>query len=239
MTVIAGENIDPVLAIFDMNGELKTFDLTVGKKSIVTIGRFALDVTMTSYFTHGQRVAVPLIEPLDRRRPNIGRTMSAIRLKLNGKGELADWSETRWCRFSQYPHVEAITTNVSTPDGRDWELTFSRLERALGFDLAARKLSVTFFPGRQNVESWHSDFAVREAGEKDFKPAAVYTNQTFATGNWTLFQSGAAQDHWSYTILGVGNRQGIWPMVLGCVLITIGCLYAFYIKPILKMRRTA
>ena len=38
------------------------------------------------------------------------------------------------------------------------------------------------------------------------------------------------------TVFGVGNRQGIWPMTLGCVLITAGCLYAFYVKPVLKRR---
>ena len=80
-----------------------------------------------------------------------------------------------------------------------------------------------------------SSIGLVKAGQPP-KPAAAYTNQTYVVDNWTLFQSGAAQDHWSYTILGVGNRHGIVAMVIACTLITIGCMYAFYVKPILIRR---
>ena len=60
---------------------------------------------------------------------------------------------------------------------------------------------------------------------------------TMTIGNWTYFQSGAATDNWSFTVLGVGNRNGIIPMGVGCVMITLGCLFAFYVKPILKRRQ--
>ncbi|MEE8170374.1 MAG: cytochrome c biogenesis protein CcsA, partial [Phycisphaerae bacterium] len=38
----------------------------------------------------------------------------------------------------------------------------------------------------------------------------------------------------SWTVLGVGNRRGILTMLIGCTLIAIGLLYAFYVKPVLK-----
>jgi hypothetical protein len=123
---------------------------------------------------------------------------------------------------------------VRGPDGREYELVYSRAERDLGTTLVPGRLKTEFFPGRRGARTWQSDFSVQTPD--GVRPGMVRTNETFAVGNWTLFQSGAARDHWGWTILGVGNRRGIWPMALGCVLITVGCWYAFYIKPILTRR---
>jgi hypothetical protein len=162
--------------------------------------------------------------------------MSAIRLTLTPKEGQEAQPVTQWLTFSQYPHVDPRSARI-TFAGRQYEIIYSRLERDLGVTLIPNKLSVKFFPGRQNVESWRSDFLVQASPGAAPAPAAVYTNETCAAGAWTLFQSGAAADHWSYTILGVGNRNGIGIMTLGCVLVTLGSLYAFYIKPVLTNRR--
>ncbi|MBT7351028.1 MAG: hypothetical protein HN811_01060 [Phycisphaerae bacterium] len=37
-------------------------------------------------------------------------------------------------------------------------------------------------------------------------------------------------------MLGVGNRNGVWMMLAGCVLSVIGMIYAFYVKPMIKRR---
>jgi hypothetical protein len=179
---------------------------------------------------------MPVVEPLDTRRPGLGRQVSAIRVKFTGRGELKGWNESQWCTFSAYPTIEPQPLLVEAPDGQNYELIYSRYPRELGATLAAQRLAVKFFPGRQGVESWRSDFTAQIAGGQP-APLAVYTNQTAVIGPLTLFQSGAANDHWSYTILGVGNRRGIWPMTLGCVLITLGSLYAFYVKPVIRRRR--
>jgi len=240
MMLVAVPNEPMLLGVFDGTGRVHRFELPVGQTQTITVGRTHLDLTLADYFPRGRYQHTPVIEPLDRRRPNIAaRSMSSIRVEFTGKGELDGWQDTRWCLFRQYPHVDARPLNFETPDGRNWELIYSRLAHELGVDIAARKLSVTYFPGRQNVESWRSDFVVVDGPSAKPEPGMVYTNETCKAGAWTLFQSGAAKDNWSYTILGVGNRNGIIPMVLGCVLITIGCWYAFYVKPILKKRRQA
>ena len=41
----------------------------------------------------------------------------------------------------------------------------------------------------------------------------------------------------NYTILGVGNRNGVVTMLIGSVLSVIGMIYAFYVKPIIRRRR--
>ena len=41
----------------------------------------------------------------------------------------------------------------------------------------------------------------------------------------------------NYTVLGVGNREGVWIQLAGSVLMVIGLMYAFYVKPVLVRRR--
>ncbi|MEM6314483.1 MAG: hypothetical protein AAF743_10370, partial [Planctomycetota bacterium] len=46
-------------------------------------------------------------------------------------------------------------------------------------------------------------------------------------------------DDQTYTVLGVGNRPGIYTMVAGSILMFIGLMWAFYLKPILIRRAKA
>lgn len=228
---------DLLLGVFSPDGQVETRTVRVGDNAPLSLGGLPLILTVLDLFEKAQGGEIPVVEALETRRPSVAaRSASAIRLKLTGKDAFAGWSETRWMRFSQYPHVDPVPLQIRPPGALEtYELIYSRMPHDLGATLIPQKLTVNFFPGRRSVESWRSYFRV-EPDEDEPHIGTVYTNQTYAVGPWTLFQSGAAQDHWSYTILGVGNRRGIWPMVLGCTMITLGCLWAFYVKPALKRR---
>jgi hypothetical protein len=43
----------------------------------------------------------------------------------------------------------------------------------------------------------------------------------------------------NYTVLGVGNREGVYTQLLGCCIAVAGMIYAFYVKPMIKRRRQA
>ncbi|MEW6199000.1 MAG: cytochrome c biogenesis protein CcsA [Planctomycetota bacterium] len=207
----------------------------------------------------------------ERRADVSARALSAIRLELTGRtlsdaravdGPLVDgrgtdqpapdgrgadrnsaapWSQTHWILFSLYPDVDARPVVVTPPDGTPWEVVYSRARHTLGASLAAGNLWVEFFPGRRGIKSYHSDIRVLPGDGGAAYPATVETNHTVAVGPWTLYQSGFAEDRWSYTILGVGNRVGMLPMNIGWILVTLGSLYAFYVKPVLlrRLRRVA
>lgn len=236
MRIVAGPDRIPEAAVFDHQGAARRLTLVPGEPQAIQLATLAIQARILRVVEHVTRRAVPVVEPIETRRPNMGRFASGVRLEFTGRGELADWSESRWCLFSVYHNQDTRPIQIQPP-GSDtvYEVLYSRYRRPLGATLIPQKLSVNLFPGRQNVESWRSDFFVVKADQPP-KPAAAYTNQTYVVDNWTLFQSGAAQDHWSYTILGVGNRHGIVAMVIACTLITIGCMYAFYVKPILIRR---
>ncbi|MCS7033366.1 MAG: hypothetical protein NZ561_05140, partial [Phycisphaerae bacterium] len=59
--------------------------------------------------------------------------------------------------------------------------------------------------------------------------------------SWLLFQAQWDPGGQQWTVLGVGNRPGVFTMTLGSVLIGAGLLYAFYVKPIIvaRMKRRA
>lgn len=236
--IAAGPDLTPEVASFDVRGGVHRERMPVGSHIHVPMQGVPVHFTLHGFFREGQRIQRPVIEPLDTRRPNMDRRMSAIRLKMTGKGEHSGWSETRWTMYNLYPDTDARAMLVTTPwNNETWELVFTRMQRDLEALLIPGKLSVKFFPGRHSAESWRSDFFVAREGAGAPEHAAVYTNQTASVGRWTLFQSGASQDHWSWTILGVGNREGILAMNVGWIMITIGCLYAFYVKPALIRRR--
>lgn len=243
--IVGGPGLPLTLGVFAPDGSVQRFPLAVGQEQPIRLGSLAASLTLLTYQPFGRWLVQPVIEPVALRRPNLGRGPSAVRLKLTGRGALAGWRDSQWCLFSSFPIADdaagpeslaATPLTVQTPDGNQWELIYSESAHDLGALLAPGKLSVKLFPGGHSPESWRSDFYVKTGARAEFRPALVQTNQTYTVGRWTLFQSGAANDHWNWTILGVGNRHGIWPMAAGCVMIVLGCLYAFYVKPVLKRR---
>jgi len=203
------------------------------------------EVRITAYLPYvlglraGSAASGPTTQPVlaarqQRRADILARSMSAIRLELRGRDPAKPWSQTQWCLFSMYPDVEVRPVEVALPEGGRWEITYSRRRHELGAALAARDLWVEYFPGQRGIKSYHSAVLVRTGGTA--REAVVETNKTLALGRWTLFQSGFAEDHWSYSILGVGNRVGMWPMNIGWITLLLGSLYAFYVKPVLVRR---
>ena len=180
----------------------------------------------------------PVLATREERRLDISvRSASAIRLKFTGRGGQSAWSETRWCPFSLYPDVDARPIQVALP-GSDtpWEIIYSRVRHDLGATLAAGRLDVEYFPGQRGIKGYRSNIMIQPPAGSPYS-ATVRTNRTVTINRWTLFQSGFAEDRWSYSILGVGNRVGMAPMTIGWIAVTVGCLYAFYVKPVLLRRR--
>ena len=258
-TEMPSKRVSPALNLFGLSiptGWFERWRMPIDVDS----GELPFDVRITGYAPYTSRLSALtdetgrallnedgqvrrelIVEPIHSRLPSIGaRTMSAIRLELRGRGEHAGWTRTQWMLFSQYPDTESRPLQITPPGGgAPWTIIYSRERHDLGFTLIPRKLTVTYFPGKRGVESWRSDYYVQAARGEPARADLVYTNQTSTVGDWTLYQSGAAQDGWSYTILGVGNRFGILPMFIGWIVVTIGCLYAFYVKPILLRRMQA
>ncbi|MCC6357470.1 MAG: hypothetical protein IT450_01895 [Phycisphaerales bacterium] len=229
----AGPGLTPKLVLFAGNGQTFATDLALGEPRVIESGGGRLVATLEQLLPSAREEQLPVVEARERRR---SEGLSAIRLRLTGRGPLSDWSESHWVLLDQFPEISPNPLTVATPSGETYELIYAPYVRPLGFELTPRRLTAEYFPGGIDPTSWQSDFLVH-SDDGATEPGHVAVNQTATFGEWTLFQSGAATDGWSWTVLGVGNRHGIWTQVLGCCLITLGCLYAFYVKPVLKRRQ--
>ncbi|HTL29265.1 MAG TPA: hypothetical protein VL282_08590 [Tepidisphaeraceae bacterium] len=73
-------------------------------------------------------------------------------------------------------------------------------------------------------------------GEKTTGVAKMNSPVYYAGGDWTFFQAQWDPNGQKWTVLGVGNRPFVGTMTLGCAMIILGLLYAFYVKPIIIRR---
>lgn len=239
LLIAAGPGVDPMAAAFEPDGKVRTAALRPGAVSQVSFGTQMVKISLVGMFEHAAAEARPVLTPVALRRPKDPRDLSAIRLTLRERDKKGGWSKTQWVEFSTMPEFGERPVTFALPDGQKWTFMYSRFARDLNAELLGERLKVNFFPGRNEAESWESNFYARDiagSANAEFKPAMVKTNETYNIGRWTLFQSGAAMDHWSFTTLGVGSRDGVLTMTLGCILVTLGSLYAFYVKPVLRRR---
>ncbi|MBL8878992.1 MAG: hypothetical protein JNG88_07715 [Phycisphaerales bacterium] len=241
ISLVASDDGKLELGFFDQEGKVTRAPLRVGDSNIVRIFGFPVDFRINGLHLSARKEQAPVVTPVELRRPGVMRNASMVRLDLRGRGEHANWSRTVWCPYSQFPHVDARPVEVSGPDGKEYEIMYSRMRRPLNGALALYRLEVEQLPGRGDPNAWKSVLRAKSDGAEAPNEALVFTNHTYSMGGWTFFQSGAPSNepYWEWTILGVGNRYGVWPMTLGCTMIALGSLYAFYVKPIIRRRKAA
>lgn len=176
-----------------------------------------------------------VIPPMHRQR-QLGRQTSMVRVHVTSADGSVD--KRMWLPFSSESGPNARPGgSVLIPDFGIVDFVYSPLVRQLPGNITLEQMVVEFNPGRRPPpRDWISYVRMEPSSGGELMTGRVFLNNTLNFGDWTLFQSSAAQDHESFTVLGVGNRLGIVPMTLGCVLITVGLLYAFYLSPYLKQR---
>jgi hypothetical protein len=103
------------------------------------------------------------------------------------------------------------------------------------------------FTAESAMRDFRSHLTIEQAGE-DPHQATVKLNEPhymtvpgflggFSGQSWLLFQNQWDPENQAFTVLGVGNRPGIYPMVGGCVMVVLGLMWAFYVKPVILRRR--
>lgn len=231
--IVAGPNVPPQVGFFIASGEVAKFDITPGAAQSLDVGGARFSLLVSDIIANAEIDTLPIIVPTDARRPGLGRQTSAIRLRFTGRGDSASWQTSRWVIHSSYPDIEPAPIVVRIPGKEQpWEFIFSRLPIPLDAPMALQRLSIEPYPGETRASAWQSDVIYGNG-----QTGMTRTLETLSIGRWTFFQSGAATDNWSFTVLGVGNRNGIALAVVGCFMITLGCLFAFYVKPVLKKRQ--
>ena len=77
---------------------------------------------------------------------------------------------------------------------------------------------------------------VNREGRTETGTARMNEPHYYDNGRWLFYQAQWDPEAQAFTVLGVGNRPGVWIMTLGCVMIGFGLLWAFYLKPVIIRR---
>jgi hypothetical protein len=206
--------------------------------------------------------AVPK-ESRERRTGESG-IMQVLVVRVN----MGDWNEivyvpfTTWARdlFGAWRGGQVLLPGLDVP----LQLQLGQAWEPMPAPVRLDKFELVKYPGATENTMMHRDFmstvAIREPdtgaeiidtahmnnpiyfGRPPYVPAGVgRVTGSVLGGYWTLFQAQWDPNGQRYTVLGVGNRPGIGIMTLGCVLMVVGLMYAFYLKPVIiaRMKKAA
>tara|TARA_B100001059_G_scaffold73922_1_gene71375 strand:- start:11461 stop:13842 length:2382 start_codon:yes stop_codon:yes gene_type:complete len=215
-----------------------------------------ITMNVPSYSPYTTTSTRPSIVPRGQQDPSIGNQYSMIRVQVPNSSNREAWLAYHHWPFESRDEVLRRfpwrPTTVALSDGRMIQLMLSRKSESLpskvsllGFDT---KDHIGGFTGStSSILNWISRVQFDESSGP--READISVNDPAEEGGFWFFQS-----QWdppdparfsgdtpslglNYTVLGVGNRRGVWVQLAGSVLMVLGLMYAFYVKPVLVRRR--
>ncbi|MEE2973020.1 MAG: hypothetical protein VX672_07830 [Planctomycetota bacterium] len=255
LTIVAGPEEGRLRLITSVGVDRpEILDLPVGMPVPLSGG---LELEIDRYEPRAIFVSRPFVVPESQRARDAKEYFSRLRVAPAG-------GEATWLRYHMYPfdgpewtlrrHVYEPTI-VTLPDGRQAELLFGRRRMPLPAEVSLEEFVLTSHIGdfdgdTSNIRDYTSMLRFREQpGQPWSEPTPVSVNAPVEhDGYWYFqaqwdppdeprFQGDVASSGLNYTVLGVGNRNGVYIQLLGCVIAVVGMGYAFYVKPVLKQRR--
>ena len=199
----------------------------------------------------------PLVVPKEQRQRD-AMEMFAQAL-IEAPGGAAQWIPyNRWVfdgpdRMLRRSPFEPRTVRLG--DGREIEILFSRQRLPLETEIALEEFVLTshvggFTGSSGTIRDYTSVVRFRDPGEPAWEePLTVSVNDPISHDGLWYFQAQwdppeeareqgeRASAGLNYTVLGVGNRNGVYVQLGGCAIAVLGMIYAFYVKPVLKRRR--
>ncbi len=225
-------------------------EVTVGQPTQVVS---EITLTVDRFLMRAVSEVKPHVIPPAQRRRDVAEQMSMIQLEVETSGG----TQSVWVPFNSYvfPNEQYGTgtrfvyspVRLAMPDGRDVEVVFSRERRPLPAPVALDdfhlRTHIGGYAGRADtILNYVSELRFRE-GSGWTEQSPIMVNEPTEFGGLWYFQSmwdpptmgpGSGMN---FTGLGVGNRNGVYVQLAGCVLSVGGMIFAFYVKPIIRRRR--
>jgi hypothetical protein len=255
VTIIAGPDESDLHLLLAITGREPSLERLVRGRPVNLQPDITLEVIRYAARTMADRR--PFVVPQHQREANDRQQRSMIRVHLPIAG-----GQSVWLPYHLYPFDDEsqvfrrfpfVPTEVELPDGRVIELLYSRKRRPLPAPVVLEDFRLTThiggFTGQvASIRDWTS--VVRFAsGDGWTDTMNVSMNKPVQFGGFSYFQSqwdppdqprfegDVPSQGLNFTVLGVGNRHGVWTQLTGCIIAVIGMLYVFYLKPVLKRRR--
>ncbi len=238
MTFVTG-SVGLHVLLTPQQGDVLSLEAEVGKP--LRFESIDASVTIDAYNPSTRMLFVPSIMPQGLRDPKERDARSMLQVEVR-QGE---WQEVVWLPYAhhtypshrlrpQYALFQPVP--ITLPGGQTFEVLFSRQRVELPHAVTLDDFSVERYTGEDRVRNYISDVRFHGADGVDSSPMRVSSNNPASFGGWWYFQESWDPADMAYTGLGVGNRNGIFVMLLGSLLVIIGMIYAFYIKPVLIRR---
>ena len=260
VTILAGpepEQLRLMVALASREPTIQT--LEIGRVVPIAAG---ISLTVSLYAANTQLESRPVIVPLAERDPDMKEQLSMVHVSIPGAAVQAPI----WVPYCHYAFEDTYDpanqmlrrfpmrpTRVALEDGRTIELMFSRRRMALPAPVVLEDFKITSHVGgftgeSASIRDWTSVVRfVDDAGSSANRDVSV--NQPIERDGYWFFQSqwdppmgarfngDAASAGLNYTVLGVGNRNGVNLQLAGCILAVFGMIYAFYVKPFIRRRQ--
>lgn len=216
-----------------------------------------LDMVVTRWLPRAETESKPVSVPHEQRARDARELLSMMQLSVPG-------GASSWLRY--HPFVfdrpqEVLRrywlepTTVTLQDGSKLEVLFSRQRLPLPETVALEEFrlatNIGGFTGATSSIRNYTSIVRFEDGSGQWGPMQeVSVNEPIEHAGLWFFQSqwdppeesrqgGLSSAGLNYTVLGVGNRNGVWIQLAGCVIAVLGMAYAFYVKPVIKRRQKA
>lgn len=254
--LVAGPEPDRLRVIAALGEDAATAqELAVGER--VSLGA-GLTLELTRYLPRAVIETLPTVVAPAQRIRDAGELFSRIRIAAPG-------SRPQWIAFHPYVfdgpegrfrRTEHRPTTIRLEDGSLAEVIFGRRRLPLPSPVALETFELTTHIGgftgeTSTIRDYTSMLRFKGEDGEWGPPIAVSVNEPVEHGGYWYFQAKwdppdearrqgeRASRGLNYTILGVGNRNGVNIQLAGCIIATLGMIYAFYVKPVIKRRKRA
>ena len=259
LTVIGGPGEDDLGVLVAFEPGLSRFQEAAVGQAVQVAPMVSL--TVTAMHARNVRVTKPAIVPPAQRDRDMGPNASLVRLQVADGPRV----HTQWLRFHSYAFAspeQTLRRFLYQPKIIEWsegsrtrriEVMFARQRMPLPAPVALHDFVVAThiggFTGQTaSIRDWVSKVVFHdESGWTD--PADVHMNAPeefrgywFFQAQWdppepARFAGDTGSAGLNYSVLGVGNRNGVVIQLTGCCIAVAGMIYAFYVKPMLKRGR--
>ena len=254
VTIVHGPESGRMRLVTSIGREPKVMDLK--EREPVTL-EGGITVRVDDLMERAVLEAKPLVIPKEQRERDAMEIFSQIRLAApNGEPQWVPFN--RWVfeapeRVLRRSPFEPRTVRLA--DGREVEILFSRQRVPLGTKISLEEFVLTAhvggFTGRQGtIRDYMSLVRFKDEDDASWStPVEVSVNDPiehdglwFFQAQWDPPDTDPAEGQrpsagLNYTVLGVGNRNGVYTQLFGCCVSVLGMIYAFYVKPVIKRRR--
>jgi hypothetical protein len=256
VTLIAGPEPDRLRLVSSvLPGEPRVQPVTVGQPLTLPAG---ITMRVSSFDARAVVETRPFVVPKSQRVRDARELFAQVRLQApDGRGQ--------WLEYTPYPFDDqrfAFRRHPYRPmtlalgDGRQVEVLFSRQRLPLPEPVALETFELATHIGgytgdATTIRDYTSMLRFQEGATGSWtSPVQVSVNDPIERkGLWYFqaqwdppdgarFEGDRASMGLNYTVLGVGNREGVYIQLAGCALATIGMIYAFYVKPRSLRRRS-